>query len=422
MAGPSRTAHTLAHDARRLSRRPILSYIVDWIIIVGVALLGGGFAKLSGNKHAFSLDDLSISYPHKPRETMPFPELVVVVLIGPGLITFVLSMLLIPGPTADPHTPKALIWRRKLWEWNTAWMGLGVALAGAFSLTEGLKDLAGKPRPDILARCDPDLSPASLTRYQVGGLRRSLSRGKYGRRLAYMPQQRQISRQRWLCILAVGALQFQLGGDVVSQSLAVLEAEHLRTISGTCALLQKHPLSFDNENALGRSKDQASASADAGNDRSIPGRNQAAAPPVYLLLIALAPPGVASFVCVSRYADYRHTGFDIISGAVLGALFAYLGFKWCHLPIRRGAGWSWGARSRDRAIFVGVRTSSYMGNEGWESTKATKRLRPHDIESQEGIVTAAGMEVQREWNGLGSRPSQETPGSSCSKGQSTGVT
>jgi membrane-associated phospholipid phosphatase len=34
--------------------------------------------------------------------------------------------------------------------------------------TEGLKDLYGQPRPDMLSRCDPDLS--DIARYAVGGL------------------------------------------------------------------------------------------------------------------------------------------------------------------------------------------------------------------------------------------------------------
>ena len=56
----------------------------------------------------------------------------------------------------------------KFWEWHAGWMGLGVALAGTFMATEGLKDLYGKPRPDMLARCDPDLS--AVNDYAVSGL------------------------------------------------------------------------------------------------------------------------------------------------------------------------------------------------------------------------------------------------------------
>ena len=35
-------------------------------------------------------------------------------------------------------------------------MGLGVSLAIAFLITNGTKNAVGRPRPDLLARCDPD--------------------------------------------------------------------------------------------------------------------------------------------------------------------------------------------------------------------------------------------------------------------------
>jgi hypothetical protein len=35
------------------------------------------------------------------------------------------------------------------------------------------------------------------------------------------------------------------------------------------------------------------------------------------------------------------------------------------MPISRGAGWSWGPRSRDRAFVIGVGRGGYVGDEGW---------------------------------------------------------
>ncbi len=46
-------------------------------------------------------------------------------------------------------------------------MGLALALATAFFFVEGLKNLIGKPRPDLLSRCD--LDPATIQQYAVGG-------------------------------------------------------------------------------------------------------------------------------------------------------------------------------------------------------------------------------------------------------------
>ena len=39
-------------------------------------------------------------------------------------------------------------------------------------VTEGLKDLYGKPRPDMLSRCNPDLS--DIAAHVVGGLGQEL--------------------------------------------------------------------------------------------------------------------------------------------------------------------------------------------------------------------------------------------------------
>lgn len=52
-------------------------------------------------------------------------------------------------------------------------MGLGLTAASVFMATEGLKTLYGKPRPDMLDRCDPDLS--NIAAYAVGGLGQKLS-------------------------------------------------------------------------------------------------------------------------------------------------------------------------------------------------------------------------------------------------------
>lgn len=122
----------------------------------------------------FSLTDISYSYPHTEDETISTGVLVVVSLIAPAVIIVAVCLLLTPGQSidrsrADSHSSsRALLLRRKIWEWNAGWLGLGLACAAAFMATEGLKDLYGRPRPDMLARCDPDLE--NIATYAVGGL------------------------------------------------------------------------------------------------------------------------------------------------------------------------------------------------------------------------------------------------------------
>lgn len=45
-------------------------------------------------------------------------------------------------------------------------MGLAMALATTFMFSEGIKSLFGKPKPDLLARCQ--LDPATVERFTVG--------------------------------------------------------------------------------------------------------------------------------------------------------------------------------------------------------------------------------------------------------------
>ena len=47
-------------------------------------------------------------------------------------------------------------------------MGLGLGLATTFFFTAALKNLIGKPRPDLLSRCN--LDPATVQQYALGGL------------------------------------------------------------------------------------------------------------------------------------------------------------------------------------------------------------------------------------------------------------
>lgn len=42
----------------------------------------------------------------------------------------------------------------RLWELNCGILGLGLAVAGAFTVTGALKNAIGKPRPDVIARCN----------------------------------------------------------------------------------------------------------------------------------------------------------------------------------------------------------------------------------------------------------------------------
>lgn len=137
-------------------------------------MIGYGFYKTTPNHHPFSLADPTISFPYTENETVTTKTLVLVSIFAPAVLILLGVWAIVPGTAAPagarPSTSQVL--RRKFWEWNAGWMGLAVALAGVWMSTQGLKDLIGKPRPDLLARCDPDVS--KVADYVVGGLGSSL--------------------------------------------------------------------------------------------------------------------------------------------------------------------------------------------------------------------------------------------------------
>lgn len=97
-------------------------------------------------------------------------------------------------------------------------------------------------------------------------------------------------------------------------------------------------------------------------------RSEAAAPPLYLLALALIPVAAATYIVSTRYTDYRHHGFDLIFGSLIGFTTSWVSFRWYHAPLRRGAGWSWGPRSKDKAWAVGLGVQGYAGDAEWKKS------------------------------------------------------
>ncbi|KAJ5482301.1 hypothetical protein N7475_001113 [Penicillium sp. IBT 31633x] len=311
----------------------------------GIALIGYGFYKQPPNRHAFSLTDPSISFPHT-KETVTTETLLLVCLFAPAVLVFLGAWLLVPATAAittstlSPKPPAAQYIRRKFWEWNVGWMGLALALASAWTATQGLKVLLGKPRPDLLSRCDPDV--ARIAEFTVGGL------GDQVRGAATLVSW-EICRSTSNSLRIDGFASFPSGHASFSfAGLTYLTLWLCAKFSVAFPYLPRYPVENQSH-----------------TDDSSSVRKRGAAPPVYLMLIVFVPTATACFIAASRWFDYRHHGFDILFGSAVGIFFAYIGFNMYHLPIRRGAGWAWGARSRRRAFIRGVGFPSSLGTDSW---------------------------------------------------------
>jgi len=258
------------------------------------------------------------------------------------------------GPTTEKGSSRTKSLKRKLWEWNASWLGLALSLAIAFFITDASKNLFGKPRPDLLARCDPDLSRTLSS--VVGGIGAQVDEG--------------INLVSWTICRKPGStlddgfrsfpsghssckllrLRPPLYNRLIISAVSFAGMTYLALF--LCAKLAI-AIPFLNYHSLSGNAQPATT----------PPRRQAAAPPTYLLIFPLVPICIAIYVSSTRYSDFRHHGFDIISGAILGIASAWLGFHWYHMPIRRGGGWAWAPRSPERAFARGIGVLSYANNQ-----------------------------------------------------------
>jgi hypothetical protein len=119
-------------------------------------------------------------------------------------------------------------------------------------------------------------------------------------------------------------------------------------------------------------------------------RRQAAAPPLYLLLLCILPTFTSVFIASSRWFDFRHHGFDILFGFLIGVLTAFFSFRYYHLPVGQGAGWAWGPRSRDKAFWAGIGSFSYA-TDHWRAD-AYEAAPMHAVDEEAALSHGARTE------------------------------
>ncbi|KAK4560444.1 hypothetical protein LTR86_005640 [Recurvomyces mirabilis] len=354
---------------RKVSLRLTFSYVLDWLVIVVIAAIGGGLNFVTPYHRPFSLVNLDISYPYVP-ELISTTTLALVSLIAPAIIIALVVGLLVPGPAFIRRSTRAQIIKLKLWEFEKGWAGLALSVATAFCITQGMKNLFGKPRPDFLARCQPDL--ANVAAHVIGGYGQDIS-------ARWTLVDSSICTQTDLSLLNDGFRSFPSGHSSFSWSgllyltlflcskfsIAIpylpIQPSGPRAVSpqtqGHGALLPLHEQRGGSED---EHKTDDTSAAERDNVRPVDIRGLAATPPNHLVVLAFVPIGVAIYICSTRYAQFYHHGFDVISGALIGILTASFSFRWYHLPLSRGQGWAYGPRSADRAFGVGVGTRGFV--------------------------------------------------------------
>ncbi|KAM0259556.1 hypothetical protein ACHAQJ_003282 [Trichoderma viride] len=364
-------------DARKAlpSIRLISSYVLDWIVLVIVVAVGYVLGVITPNKRPFSLVDPDISFPFTVHETVPDWLLFVLSCGVPAVIIIIVSIIFVPGATVPKNTPASLIWKRKLWELHIGLLGLLMSVGCGFFFVSGIKNMCGKPRPDLLARCLPDLENAG--KYLIGGFKGESTLGNSIGQL----YSADICQQTDKAKLDDGFRSYPSGHSAASAGgllyLSLFLASKFAVTMpfvATGTSTSSHDVHAAFPSRAEQYDDEASspmngkgATRSIGYNSSIQAlRRQAAAPPIYLLVITVAPFCLAIFIAASRWFNFRHHGFDILFGFSIGVFTALFSFRYYHLPITIGAGWAWGPRSADRAFWAGVGRLGYVGEKDVE--------------------------------------------------------
>ncbi|KAF8471777.1 phosphatidic acid phosphatase type 2/haloperoxidase, partial [Kalaharituber pfeilii] len=254
----------------------VCRYIFDYVIIIVFIIAFSALDKAEPHHQRFSLDNKSLQYPFADPERVP-PWLAALVACAFPMLVIIIWTLFIDGLYSHHKTPLARHrWARytmpeRLWEMNAGILGLGLSVAAVITVTGALKNLTGKPRPDIIARCDPDpawIEPkVGLTSYdQCRGDRYILKDG-----FKSWP-----SGHSSTAFAGLGYLSLYLAGKL-----------HI----------------LDNRGE------------------------------VWKTVLILVPLLAASMISISRIMDARHHPFDVISSSILGVFTAWVSYRQYFPPL-----------------------------------------------------------------------------------------
>lgn len=66
----------------------------------------------------------------------------------------------------------AVAWRRSVWDWHNSWLGLVLSCSITTVITQCVKVAVGRPRPDLINRCQPIADAANLVPYGLATMQR----------------------------------------------------------------------------------------------------------------------------------------------------------------------------------------------------------------------------------------------------------
>lgn len=254
--GGNNNRMSFAGNRRGSLLKAILSYAPDWILCIGLAAAFFALDKVPGFKRQFSLTDTSLLHTFAVHERVPPWMLYLIFAVAPIVLMPIINVLLL----------------RSLWDWHSSWLGwlLSCSITGA--ITQFSKITVGRPRPDVIDRCQP-IAGAADPHFGLSTVA--------------------ICTQTDTHILTDGWRSFPSGHSSLSFAGLGFLSFYL---AGKMHL-------FDERGHTVKA------------------------------WIALVPLSGAALVAISRTMDYRHHWQDVLTGSLLGLVTAYFSYRQYYPPL-----------------------------------------------------------------------------------------
>ncbi|ODV91650.1 hypothetical protein CANCADRAFT_42288 [Tortispora caseinolytica NRRL Y-17796] len=231
-----------------------LSYIIDYVIVLGLAAVFVVVGDFTPKAQEFSLENIYLQHSFTEREQVNLTELLIYTIPVPiAAIALVVFL-------AVKHS-----WQRRLWDFNCAVLGFALTYSLVLGVTNCLKIVVGRPRPDLIARCIPST--------------------------------------------------FEVEAGILSTMSICTQSNHDRLLDGFRSFPSGHSsMAFGSLTYLSLFW--------AGRFRVFDRRGS-----TWKLYLCWAPLLGAALIAASRVSDGRHHPFDAICGSLIGFFIAIVGYR-----------------------------------------------------------------------------------------------
>jgi len=167
-----RLPERLPFSKQKLSKLVIISYIFDYAILLIFVIAIAAVNHITPFHQEFSLRNYTLQYKFAVHERVPSWLLYTCSIVAPAAVV-ALYTLIIDGIFSHQVGGRRRRYKLKdrIWELNCGILGLLLANAAAYVITGTFKNAIGKPRPDLIDRCQPrDLSdpqPFGLSNFTI---------------------------------------------------------------------------------------------------------------------------------------------------------------------------------------------------------------------------------------------------------------